>query len=205
MSSPRLSLSDPLPTVDRLSSIASERSSRLRLLLADANVDSLSSRALSLSNSGYRVVIASTRNEVFDLCSIAIHLAVLSDSLGKSSLRGVAEDLRRQWPRARILILGAAQTALDDPLYDEAVDRRISPEDLLAALVKLSTSRWNCRGEVARCNGNADHEGSSKPNYQPVPLESDPTKEPGYDLERKAEPQDLPAEERRNWRALDAS
>jgi hypothetical protein len=103
------------------------------------------------------------------------------------------------------LILGAAQTALDDPLYDEAVDRRISPEDLLAALVKLSTSRWNCRGEVARCNGNADHEGSSKPNYQPVPLESDPTKEPGYDLERKAEPQDLPAEERRNWRALDAS
>jgi hypothetical protein len=97
-------------------------------------------------------VIASTRNEVFELCSIAIHLAVLSDSLGKSSLRGVAENLRRQWPRARILILGAPQTVLDDPLYDEAVDRRISPEDLLAALVKLSTSRSNCRGEVARCN-----------------------------------------------------
>jgi CheY-like chemotaxis protein len=205
MSSMRLKSSQVLPIVDTLSAIVPERSSRLRLLLAETNADSLLRLALLLSNSGYRVATASTRNEVFDLRSLAIHLAILSDSLGKSSLRGAAENVRRQWPRARILILGTAQTLLDDPLYDEAVDRRISPEDLLSTLVKLSAYPWNFRAEVSRCNGGADHVGTSEPNHQPAPLESDPTKAPGQDSEPKAEPQDLPAEERRNWRPLESS
>ena len=205
MSSARLNLSDLVPIVDRPSADVPERSTRLRLLLAEANAGSLSKLAVLLSNSGYRVATANTPNEVFDLRSMAIHLAVLSDSLGKSGLRGVAENVRRQWPRARIVILGAAQTLLDDPLYDEAVDHRTSPEDLLSTLLKLSAYRWNFRGKVSRCNGGADHAGSSEPNNQPVPPESDPTKVPGHDSEQKAEPQDLPAEERRNWRPLELS
>jgi hypothetical protein len=205
MSSTRLKPSDLLPFVDRLSPVVAEHSARPRLLLAEADAGSLSRLALQVSNSGHRVATASTRNEVFYLRSMAIHLALLSDSLGKSSLRVVAGNVRRQWPRARIVILGAAQTLLDDPLYDEAVDRRISPEDLLSTRVRVSAYRCNFRGEVSRCNGGADHAGPSEPNNQPVPPESDPTKVPGHDSEQKAEPQDLPAEERRDWRPLESS
>ena len=178
---------------------------RTRLLLAEGCAESDSSRNLLLSASGFRVERASTRSEIFELRLIAIHLAVLSDSLGALILRGVAEDVRRQWPLARVLIIGRAEAVLDDPLYDEAVDRRISPEDLLSTLVKVSAYRCNFRGEVSRCNGGADHAGSSEPNNQPVPPESDPTKVPGHDSEQKAEPQDLPAEERRDWRPLGSS
>jgi len=42
-------------------------------------------------------------------------------------------------------------------------------------------------------------------NGKSVPIESDPTKVPGYDSERQVEPQDLPAEERRKWRPLEPS
>jgi hypothetical protein len=134
---------------------------------------------------------------------VAIQLVVLSDSLGSSGLRSLAEDVRRQWPLARVLIIGAAQFVLDDPLYDEAVERRISSADLLAALIKLSCYSFSQRVEVFRLNpGSIIQEERFEHSYRPAPVESDPTKHSDYDTETKEEPQDLPAEEHRDWRAV---
>jgi hypothetical protein len=132
-----------------------------------------------------------------------MHLAVLSDSLGSIGLRNVAEDVRRQWPLARVLIIGAAQVVLDDPLYDEAVERRISSADLLVALTNLSAFSSNQRVEIFRQTyGSIRHEDVFKRSRTPVPVESDPTKNPGYGTEAKEKPQDLPADERKDWRAV---
>lgn len=183
--------------------IVPNRHLRARLLLAEARSEALSTRTLPLSRSGYRVSTASTRKEIFDLRLSTIQLVVLSDSLGCLGLRSLAEDVRRQWPLARILIIGAAQVALDDPLYDEAVERHISSADLLATLAKLSAYTLNRRIEVFRPNpGTVRHEEAFEQNRRSVPAESDPTKEPGYGPEAIPEPRDLATEEQRDWRAV---
>jgi hypothetical protein len=132
-----------------------------------------------------------------------MHLAVLSDTLGSSGLRSLAQDVRRQWPLARVLIIGAAQVALDDPLYDEAVERRVSSTDFLAALTKLSAYSSSQRMDVFRPHPtNTNLNEALLHHRETVPAESDPTKDPGYDTEAKVVPRDLPAEERRDWRAV---
>jgi hypothetical protein len=177
---------------------------RTRLLLAEGCAESDSSRNLLLSASGFRVERASTRSEIFELRLIAIHLAVLSDSLGALILRGVAEDVRRQWPLARVLIIGRAEAVLDDPLYDEAVDRRASPSDLLLVLARMSIYPFSQRVEVWSVNPeSADHQDEIKHNRTSMPAESDPTKAPGNDSGLRVVPRDLPAEERRNWRHIE--
>ena len=110
----------------------------LSLLLVDGNVCSLERHQSILSNSGYLVITATTLTEVIALRQMAIRLAVLSETLGWSILRSAAENVRRTWPRARILVLGAAQRVLDDPLYDEAADCQITSINLLSVLQKLS-------------------------------------------------------------------
>jgi hypothetical protein len=192
---------DYQPPIHRaMLTIVPNRPPGTRLLLAEAHGDSLSTRNLLLSKSGYKVATASTRKELFDLRFLGIHLVILSDSLGSLGLRSFAEDVRRQWPLARVLIIGAAQVVLDDPLYDEAVGRRISPTDLLAAITNLSTYSASERVEVFRSNtGRVNQEEALEHYRESVPVESDPTKEPGYGGEAKEGPQDLPADEHRQW------
>jgi hypothetical protein len=201
--SPQSQVDHLLPNLPRQLTIVPNRPLRTRLLLAGADAEALSTRTLQLSNSGYQVATAGTSKEVFDLRFVAIHLAVLSDSLGSLGLRSVAEDVRRQWPLARVLIIGAAQVVLDDPLYDEAVERRISTPDLLAALTKLAAYSSNQRVEVFRQTlGGINHEKDFERARKLVPVESDPTKDRGYDSPAREEPQDLPADERKDWRAV---
>lgn len=195
-----------IPVNPVLCDALSNRPVQLSILLVEADADSLLGHAAFLGDSGYQVEATSKLPELFDLRSRAIRLAVLSDSLGSAGLRSAAETIRRQWPLARILILGAGQRVLDDPLYDEAVDRRIHDDDLLAMLEKLSAYPRGHRVEVFRVYGGKTESGETHDNDpliqnpRPIPLESDPTKMPGYDSEEKNEPEDLPAEERQSWR-----
>ena len=184
---------------------APNRTLRTRLLLVETHSELSSSRILMLSVWGFRVEQARTRSELFDLRFVAVHLALLSDILGSSELRRSAEDVRRQWPSARVLILGAAHV-LDDPLYDEAVDRQISSADLLLAITKMSAYPLSHGVEAWNMNPvSFSDDDAFTQNGKSVPIESDPTKVPGYDSERQVEPQDLPAEERRKWRPLEPS
>jgi hypothetical protein len=118
--------------------------SQLRVLLVEPDQDLLASRAVLLTSSNYLVATASSHGEIFDLRRMTeIHLAVLSDTLGRSGLCSVAQDVREQWPSARILVLGTAQLVLEDHLYDEAVDHGFQAKKLLDTLARLSENPWN--------------------------------------------------------------
>jgi hypothetical protein len=73
--------------------------------------------------------------------------ALLSDHLGPFQLVAAAHSVRRQWPDARILVLGQAAVILEDHLYDDAIAHSCKREDLFAALRKLSCDPWRQRAE----------------------------------------------------------
>ena len=81
------------------------------------------------------VATASSPQDVFCLrLRIEPHVTVLSDALGFHQLREAAEDVRHLWPRSRILIIGRAASALEDPDYDETITAECSPTEFLLAI-----------------------------------------------------------------------
>jgi len=142
------------------------------VLLADPDLELRSYRELLLSRSHYTVVTASNYREVFDLRGESrFRLAVLSSNFGELALRAAAEFIRRRWPSTRILILGSARPVLDDSLYDEAVDCRFQPQELLSVLERLWQDDWTLR---SRRFGSPLELRRTSPF--PVPPESDPRK-----------------------------
>lgn len=117
---------------------------RRTILLVEPDISTLSTEALLLTNSDYCVTTAFSPLEIFllrDTASIA--LAILSASLGRYTLRSVAEAVRKQWPLARILVLGQAGSVLEDHLYDEEIDPYPEPKQLLDDLDRLYNGSWN--------------------------------------------------------------
>jgi DNA-binding response OmpR family regulator len=115
-----------------------EAALQARVLLVEPDQNLLNSRLLLLTKSNFRVFRAGTAFDVYHLRSVPmVSVAVLSDSLGDSGLRAAAECVREQWSTAKILILGSVCTSFEDYLYDEALDRRFQPRELLDAISKL--------------------------------------------------------------------
>jgi hypothetical protein len=78
---------------------SADKSTRLRVLLVEPDLEVLAARSLLLSRFNYTVAPASSYREIFGLRSeIGFRLAVLNDSLGELALRAAAEFVRRQWP-----------------------------------------------------------------------------------------------------------
>jgi hypothetical protein len=128
---------------------STEKFTRTRILLVEPDLDVLADRTLLFSRSKYTVAPASSYREIFSLRSeIGFGLAVLNDSLGGVALRAAAEFVRGQWPSARILILGNAQAALEDYLYDEVVNHRIESKELLDTLARMSEDSWALRSRL---------------------------------------------------------
>jgi hypothetical protein len=176
-------------------------SQRAELLVVSPQSRSLSEGALLRIKSGYRVNEAINQSDVFALRLGKVHLAVLSTALGPIVLRAVAESIRRQWPSARILIVGGAQSVLDDHLYDDAISHQCALEELLTALLDLSADPWNQRPQtfeldpgLARCT----EDGMAA--FRPIPAESDPTKADPHDLAENEIPRDIPGQEREDRR-----
>jgi hypothetical protein len=116
------------------------------ILLIDPDVSVLSAEYLLLTNSNYCVTPAFSHREVFVLRETkGVALAILSDSLGQELLGAIAETVRRQWPLARILILGQAESVLEDHLYDEQINHSLNPTQLLDDLERLYKGSWNQR------------------------------------------------------------
>lgn len=65
-------------------------------------------------------------------------IAILHHSLSMSVVREAAQYVRRRWPQAKILLIGAGTNALDDPLYDERILPGLSQDILLAALNQMA-------------------------------------------------------------------
>ncbi len=111
-----------------------------RLLLVEPQLDLLAARALLLTQANYSVTPISGQEEILELPrEESFLLAVLNDTLGQPVLRSVAQSVRRIWPPTRILILRNGTSALEDQLYDEAIDGPFNPTALLAALLKLTS------------------------------------------------------------------
>ena len=116
------------------------------ILLIEPDVSVLSAEALLLTNSNYCVTPAFSLREIYILRETkAVALAILSDSLGRQLLGAIAETVRKQWPLARILILGRAESVLEDHLYDEQINHSHDPTQLLEDLERLYKGSWNQR------------------------------------------------------------
>jgi hypothetical protein len=114
------------------------------ILAVEPDIAVLNAKSLLLAKANYCVTRATSDRELFTLRGTgAVALAILSDHLGQRLLGTVAETVRRQWPRMRILILGQAPRMLEDYLYDERIDRSPDPKQVLADLEKLYEGMWN--------------------------------------------------------------
>ncbi len=179
----------------------SETAVKLEVLLVDPEPDVLANRALLLGGSGYHVTTAASYLDVLRLHrNSPFALAILSDTLGSTALREVAWCVRSQWPSTRILIIGIAQSVLEDHLYDDAVEYRFEPKKLLESLVRLSEDPWNLRSKPSRLKaeglgrlGSPDIDMSL---HQTAPSESDPTKAAPHDWAEKGNSRDAPADTR---------
>ena len=106
------------------------------VLVLEADPTVLDRRASFLQESAYTVTTARSLREIGSQPELSI--AILSLSFGAAALRDTAAFIRRSWPRARILVVGDVQLALDDNLYDDAIHHLSRKEELLKALTKLS-------------------------------------------------------------------
>lgn len=109
------------------------------ILIVEPHEGLLSARSMLLAAADYYVgVSACIENSVERNNECEVAIAILSESLGRAVLIGTAEIVRRNWPRARILIFGSSRDAIEDNLYDARIDHRARPEELLAALLMLT-------------------------------------------------------------------
>ena len=118
------------------------------ILAVEPDIAVLNEKSLLLTKANYCVTPASSDRDLFLLRGMkAVAVAILSDHLGQRLLRTVAETVRRQWPRTRILILGQSTMGLEDYLYDEQIFRSSDPQQVLADLERLYEGMWNQRSK----------------------------------------------------------
>jgi hypothetical protein len=148
------------------------------ILIVDPNPTSLAARAMLLQAAdGYSAATSEKVTGAF-LQDASVKIAILSESLGQVAAEGWALKIRFSWPNARILILGEAETILGDSLFDEAIDHRCRPEQLLEALFRLGR---NSHGQPEVKGGRLGSESTSVARLRFVspkglPAESDPSK-----------------------------
>lgn len=87
-----------------------------------------------LTAADYRELYALPTEETWEV-------AVLYHSLSQNEIRESAHFIRRQWPKARILIVHSGTPCMDDALYDDRVVPGVNPEELLAVVDRLAGSR----------------------------------------------------------------
>ena len=108
------------------------------ILLLESDLATLSDRARLLTDSSYQVTTARNQSDLFVLRgTTGISLVILSDSLGAAALGVAAHSIKLDWPLAPILILGKAQSVLEDNLYDEAIEHRFVKSDLLVTIERI--------------------------------------------------------------------
>jgi hypothetical protein len=104
------------------------------LLLVEPN-QVQSRRAALLSQDRFCVTRTDSALDIFLLKEmVRFSIAVLSDEIGPLFLCSSAENIRWQWPLARIIILGQSPDSMNDALYDDAVPHSAGETALLAAL-----------------------------------------------------------------------
>jgi hypothetical protein len=87
---------------------------------------------------GCRLLVAPSFFDLFDISrEDTVRIAILHCSLSAAQLREACAYIRRTWPHARIVVLGAGVEGLDDPLYDERVPPETPSGRLLGIIERL--------------------------------------------------------------------
>ncbi|AXC13798.1 hypothetical protein ACPOL_4526 [Acidisarcina polymorpha] len=121
-----------------------QESQTVNVLLVEPAMSPRSDREAVLSAGAYCVTAVCDVRGIFLLRDEKpVAFAVINDTLGPFGLRATAECVRRQWPLAKILILGRAAPALEDHLYDEAISHRHEATAFLDVLQMLVENRWS--------------------------------------------------------------
>jgi len=119
---------------------------KCNVLLVEPAMTPRSERDTLLGTTNCCVTSVRDVREMFNLrLEKPIVFAVLNDLLGTFDLRAAAESVRRQWPAAKILIIGSAVPTLEDHLYDDAISHRHDEKELLSALQALLDNCWTQR------------------------------------------------------------
>lgn len=163
-------------------------SERLPVLAARRTASQLHDAALTSLFHSYRVALFEKPFDLFVARAAPVSYALLCASAGCSLLAAEAYIIRKQWPSAKILVLGPAPHDLEDDLYDETVAADCSAAALATALSNRNVDLWD------RTIGS----NAGKPEPPRAPEESDPSKAEPSDLPQptRAEPRDLPADEK---------
>jgi hypothetical protein len=165
------------------------------ILIVEPHEGLLTARSMLLAAADYYVGVSACsgiQSERSEECEVAI--AILSESLGRAVLNGTAEIVRRNWPRARILIFGSSDAAIEDQLYDARIDHRARPEELLAALLMLAEYPRNQKATPAAILADGRVERLLNRGAIRQVAESDPTKRLA-DKAETAYPRNLPGGE----------
>lgn len=121
-----------------------DTSIRRGILLVEPDINLLTAEISLLTRSNYSVTPVLSSGEIFALRdTTAIALAILSDCFDPRALAAIAQTVRKQWPLARILVIGRPEFVLEDHLYDEQIDHSSNPTQLLEGIESLYKDSWN--------------------------------------------------------------
>lgn len=128
---------------------ATRQEESIRVLLVDPKPSSCP-RGQDLHETRFSVALACSGRDALLLCSsCTFDVALISDSLGPTLLRQVSVLVRRTWPSARILILGAAPSLFEDHLYDDSAPHTADRNTFLITVEKLLNESWHRSGIAA--------------------------------------------------------
>ncbi len=163
-------------------------SERLPVLAARRTASLLQNAALTSLLRSYRVKFFEKPIDLFVARTVPFSYALLCASAGCSLIAAEAYIVRKQWPFAKIILLGPAPHDLQDNLYDDTVAADCSAATLATALSNRSMDVWH---QTIGSN-------TGKSELWRAPEESDPTKAEPSDLLQPSGPElrDLPADEK---------
>jgi hypothetical protein len=125
------------------SSVPSAKDQPVSVVIVEPYRTDASGRESLIADTRYQVTTVKDVREMFLLRDKeSIELALLSVLLGDFPLVAAARAVRRQWPRARILVLGQAAPVLEDYLYDEAISHTCEQQVLFDTLERLTHYPW---------------------------------------------------------------
>jgi hypothetical protein len=163
-------------------------SERLPVLAARPAASQLQDETLNYLFRSCRVELFAQPFDLFVIRTSQVSCALLCASPDCPTLAAEAFIIRKQWPRARIIVVGNVPHDLQDHLYDVAVAANCDAANLANAFISRSIDLWNKRLDRV----------PDGLRWLQTPAESDPTKAHPQDLLPTGgqNARDLPAEER---------
>ncbi len=134
----------PLATTAQLPEalLASIPPAKLGLVLIEPIGACFPDHRFLVANQSYQVTsVRDTRELALLGAAEPFAIALISDTLGRVGFIDAARSVRKQWPTARILVLGRAAVVLDDHLYDDALAHSCGEQELYDTLNRMSRQR----------------------------------------------------------------